>query len=470
MSFAATCYWTMARSLLLALLAWPVCHLLERGLRASSRPTFWMILLASPFLLPELLAGYLLAPYVAGQPWRSEPACAALLYLRSVPIGVIALWGMPASSVSPMALHVRRLSLRTGRDYGELARCYWQGPIRRALPALGLMFLITFQEFEASALLGTVSWTDRLFLEHATGLSLAASGRFLIRPLAIQIAVLLLIGWSLWNRHPTIAANDITGDERPIKPAFGRCLHVTALGSFLFGVVCPLVLLAPGIVRGWDWLMQQTTLWSNLAKEMCTAGLVALVAGLAAWNLARAIVSSKLPQGLSALVGFPGLCGALTVSLAVLILAQRPLLIGLYDTPIPWVCALVVWLLPRAWLLQLWLARASSRPAEHLVEMIRNSPEPKQQQSGRDWRWRRQIEPQLAACGVLCYWAYLDVSSAGLLAPTGMPSVIVRLYNFMHFGRSAALSMEAALVMFLPAALWVLGMSLARFGQRGWSR
>ena len=36
-----------------------------------------------------------------------------------------------------MALHVRRLSLRTGRDYGELARCYWQGPIRRALPALG---------------------------------------------------------------------------------------------------------------------------------------------------------------------------------------------------------------------------------------------------------------------------------------------------------------------------------------------
>ena len=37
-------------------------------------------------------------------------------------------------------------------DWWELLRCHWHGPLRRMLPALGLMFLITFQEFEAAAL------------------------------------------------------------------------------------------------------------------------------------------------------------------------------------------------------------------------------------------------------------------------------------------------------------------------------
>ena len=470
MSFAATCYLTLARSLLLALLAWPICQLLERGLRASNRPTLWLVLLASSFLLPELLIGYLLAPYVAGQPWRSEPACAVMLFLRSVPIGVIALWGMPASSVSSRAIHLRRLTLRTARDFREWLACYWRGPVRRAMPALGLMFLMTFQEFEASALLGTVSWTDRLFMEHATGLSLGDSSRFLLRPLAIQTAVLLLVGWSLWNRRPALPEEDSASEERPVQPALLRFTQFAAISSFLVGVVGPLVLLAPGVARGWDWLIHQTTLWSNLAQEMCTAGLVALVAGMAAWNFARALSSSRFPIALSAFIGLPGLCGALTVSLAVLVVAQQPIVVRLYDTPLPWVVALVIWLLPRAWLLQLWLSRQTSPTSAHLIRLLRQSPLPIHQRSAKAWQWRWQVEPQLAACGVLCYWAYLDVSSAGLLAPTRMPSVIVRLYNFMHFGRSTALSTEAALVMFLPVACWLVAMSLARLGQRGWFR
>ena len=32
---------------------------------------------------------------------------------------------------------------------------------------------------------------------------------------------------------------------------------------------------------------------------------------------------------------------------------------------------------------------------------------------------------------MLCYWAYLDLTSASLLSPPGMESVIERLYNFM---------------------------------------
>ena len=71
-------------------------------------------------------------------------------------------------------------------------------------------------------------------------------------------------------------------------------------------------------------------------------------------------------------------------------------------------------------------------------------------------------------CGVLCYWAYCDLPTAYLLAPTGMASGLVRLYNFMHFGHSAAMSMEAAIVMLLPLALWGLVTAVAR--SRLWVR
>ena len=55
--------------------------------------------------------------------------------------------------------------------------------------------------------------------------------------------------------------------------------------------------------------------------------------------------------------------------------------------------------------------------------------------------------------GLLCYWAYLDLSTSYLLAPSGMPSGLVRLYNFMHFGRSSALSAEAFLFFGIPLLL-----------------
>jgi hypothetical protein len=113
------------------------------------------------------------------------------------------------------------------------------------------------------------------------------------------------------------------------------------------------------------------------------------------------------------------------------------------------------------------LARRTEPAALHLVELLRRSPSATQRRMAGRWRWRWRIEPQVVACGVLCYWAYLDLTSAALLAPPGMASVVVRLYNFMHFGHSAAMSMESAIVMFLPLAAWVTMMGLARWVNGG---
>lgn len=468
MSFSAACDWTLARSLLVVLLAWPVCQWLERGVSGSSRSTGLLAILATPFLVPELLIGYLLAPWAAGFPWRSELACAAVLFLRSVPVGVIALWGTPASPISPQALHLRKMSCRTWRDRRQLLQCYLYGPIRRTLPSLGLMFLITFQEFEAAALLGSVSWTDRLFTEHATGLSLAASIRFLARPFAIQMVVLLIILWSLkglsWSGVPEFP----TADERnPTR--FGESFSWGyAGGALVMGVIGPLALLSQRLADGWRWLMSQADAWEKLGTEICTAGLVGMVAGLAAWNVARGLLSKRCPGWVPAICSLPGLCGGLTVSLAFLWLSTRLMLHGLSSTPIVWVLALAIWLLPRAVLLQLWFARQTDPASMHLIELLRNSPNESQCRAARRWRWRWQIEPQIAACGLLCYWAYLDLTAAALLAPPGMASIMVRLYNFMHFGHSAAMSMEATLAMLLPLALGGLIMAAARTGRWGW--
>ncbi|MEK6260857.1 MAG: hypothetical protein AABP62_19835, partial [Planctomycetota bacterium] len=164
----------------------------------------------------------------------------------------------------------------------------------------------------------------------------------------------------------------------------------------------------------------------------------------------------------------PGLLGSLLLSLGAVALFQISWLRPLYDTPLPWVLALTLWLLPRAAVLQLWLDATRPSEAVHLAEMlggrraegggrkdgakqgvIPSCPSPLGPRPSA-LLWRLRDQPQFLAISLLCYWAYCDLPTAYLLAPTGMASGLVRLYNFMHFGRSAALSAEACLFFVAP--------------------
>ena len=157
----------------------------------------------------------------------------------------------------------------------------------------------------------------------------------------------------------------------------------------------------------------------------------------------------------------PGLLGSLLLSLCAVTLFQDSWLRPLYDTPLPWVLALTLWLLPRAAVLQLWLDAMRPSEAIHLAEML-NGPWGKGPADNvhshpsfficrpSSLLWRLRDQPQFLAMSLLCYWAYCDLPTAYLLAPTGMASGVVRLYNFMHFGRSAALSAEAILFFVAP--------------------
>ena len=487
MSLASACLWTLARTLVICLIAWPICAAVERWLCGlSDRQRGWALGgLLAPFCFPELLVGYALRDIAMFYPRWAETLCSGLLFVRVVPVGVVGLLAAPVGNLDAAAMHCRWLLVR-GRsrlpgEWLELARCYWHGSVLRTLPALGLMAVVSFQEFELAALLMTTSWTDWFVAAERVGLDRGEMLRQTAWPLLLQLPVLLAIVW--WLRRAAVRRRGEASSE-PEVVAIGRSNRVTcwlAVGyvaiAIIVGCFVPLSLIGWRMVDGLSLLLRQRTQQMGLAREMAISMAVALCAGLTAWAICRGIFltsptrerelrdqSTQSPRSRVGLVRgvillLPGLLGSLLLSLGTVALFQVSWLRPLYDTPLPWVLALTLWLLPRAAVLQLWLDATRPSEAVHLAEMLSVPQSP-------SLIWRLRDQPQFLAMNLLCYWAYCDLPTAYLLAPTGMASGLVRLYNFMHFGRSAALSAEACLFFGVPLA----GAACVMFVVRWWRR
>jgi hypothetical protein len=480
-SLAETCGWTLARTVTLCLLAWPVALGLERLLRSAS-DTFRPWLLAgvlAPFCFPELLVGFAFRDFALARPAWAEALCSGLLFVRIVPVGACALLAAPHRDRDSAAIHCRWLLIRAGRDSRrdllELACCYWHGPIARALPALALMSLIAFQEFETAALLQTMSWTDWFVLAQRVGLDRTEMLWKSLWPMLLQLPVLLGV------RHWLSRATNFGGDETSLDPPDvesprGRTrtrLSIVYLAAGVAGCLIPLGLIAWRAVDGLGLLLRQHSQRLGLAREIASAGSVALCAGIAAWMLS-ARISRPLLRGLL----MPGLFGSLLLSLCLVATFQQSWLRPLYDTPLPWLIALTLWLLPRAAILRIWLHATRPSEAVHLAEMagraIRNEQRAMRGKPGSRpliahrsslsaLLWRLRDEPRFVAVSLLCFWAYCDLPTAYLLAPSGMASGLVRLYNFMHYGRSAALSVEACLFFGAPVLIAITALAMTRY-------
>lgn len=460
MSLAATCGWTLARTIVLCLLAWPVCRVIERALnQVTSRwrgPALAALLL--PCCFPELLVGYAFRDLAMARPNWAELMCSVLLLIRVIPIGAIALLAAPPSAVDAAAIHCRRSlvgSRRTWPQRWELVRCWWHGPIRRALPALALMSIVAFQEFEMAALLQTMSWTDWFVTAQRLGLERNQMLWQSLLPLAGQAPVLLGVLWWMNSRRIAALPGAQTQDESVSR-------NFVWLGAGFIGVIVVLGCLVPLGLIGWRTvdgialLLRQRVQQIGLLREMSTSAAIAVCAGMTAWA-----ISGRLTWPAANLLVL-GLFGSLLLSLGCVALFQLPGLRPMYDTPVPWVFALILWLLPRAAILRLWLAALRGDEAIHTVRLL--GAEPSTARSGRvsSLLWHLRDQPQFLAIGLLCYWAYCDLPTAYMLAPTGMASGLVRLYNFMHFGRSAALSAEASVFFGVPVAGVFLALSMIR--------
>ena len=453
MTLAASLAWTLARSVVLLIVFGPVCPVLASWVRGSA----WRwCLLAAPFVFPELLVGYAYAPWIAGDPWATEIACSILLGLRTLPVAVVAWELAPPDPVTRSAIHCRRLALRTWADRWDLMRLWIGGPLQRAIPAAGLFLLIAFQEFELAALLRAVSWTDWLFVSQVAGTTLTESLQAAAVPAACELVGL---GLALWLAGiGTSGGLTVDEGQRPAEAGTPALAWLYIALAWVLVIAIPLMSLAHGLPSGMEQLAAQRLRWSGLLKEISVGLSVSLTAAAMAWTLAGTAYRVARPALLVAAC-LPGLTGSLVLGLVILALFQRAVLSILYDTPLPWLIGLTLFLALRAMLLQIW-SHAVPRSAIHLSELLRQSPHASQQRAGVRLLWELRDQPRFLAVAMLTYWGYLELTLAYLLAPTGMTSGVVRLYNFMHFGRTSALSAEAVVLLFTPLAgtwcLWML--------------
>jgi len=120
----------------------------------------------------------------------------------------------------------------------------------------------------------------------------------------------------------------------------------------------------------------------------------------------------------------------------------------------------VLYLFPIAVLLSHALNAGPFNAAGWTARLLRQSPHAAVRSGGNELLWRLHYRRQFWLFGLLFLLAYFDVTVSSILAPTGLPSVTSRLYNFMHYGRSAVLSAMLCCTM-LAAAVAMAGIYAA---------
>jgi iron(III) transport system permease protein len=163
----------------------------------------------------------------------------------------------------------------------------------------------------------------------------------------------------------------------------------------------------------------------------------------------------------------PGLAGSLIVGLSLLYLFQTDWLHRAYDTPLPLTMALVLFLAPRALLVQLLLRAAQPREPAALARLLAGSGNGRQRRRAGALLWRLRRQRHFWAGALLAFWAYWDLTSASMLHPSSMVPAPVRLYNLMHYGHNAVLSTMTFVAVAVPLLVaWIVASVLRPFAAR----
>jgi hypothetical protein len=438
---------------------------------SCSRRLVWVLLLA-PFLVPPLLVGYAysrLALMLIHYPQWNDVAYGGLLLLKFLPAAVVIRAFAPSSPVSAEALHLERLLRRHGeplvRRLSREIRSWIAGPGRIAVGAFVVVFLLAFQEFEIASLMGITSgdshspasWTVALFDQHAGGLPLSESLRHVVIPLLFELAVVLpaaivLPAWmssGLQSRRDSLSR---TG----ARYASGFLLFLTAL--LLAGV--PTIVVVRGAWRGIESL--QTTL--PAIREILIGATTALGAALLACGWAHLLIRDRRTwqprragRGLAiGICSLPGLLGPLVLSLAILGLFQLPGFRTLSQSLVPLIFALVLFVLPRAVILFAVTGVSRRTPSAHSAWLLVHSPDRSQRTTGARLIDELQTGAMFWSAVLVWYWCYWELTPASLLAPPAAMSFCVRLYNFMHYGQSNALSTMLVAAIAVPTVTVVM--------------
>jgi hypothetical protein len=488
--------------LVVAVIAWPICK--RQSVRLAemndrSRRCAWVLLMV-PFLNPELWIGYgwsgfgirlagtafwkLFPPALFPNPQAIVARDAAvdellldlLLFFRAVPVGTLAVYFAPPPPVSAEAIYCRELTCRMGfqarpsrpalRWNGALGWLQFglQGRWHTALPTLALLFLVSFQNFELASLIGRPAWTVWLFDAQVGGLALQESLRLTLSPVICQMAVLLPSAWWIMASRSSSAAP--RSPPRPLSRNWHRALFGMLIVAIAVTVVVPVMLVGQGMLQGLLRVVQMTSQWRPLLEEILVGTAYALAAGMACTFAARQMMQvarrCAWACGAALVCSLPGLFGSLVLSLALIRLLQQPYLNTFYKTPLAFAAGLALVLFPRALALHFLLWSSRRREGTHLAKLLGQSHEVARRSAAGELLWQLQRRAEFWGVALLTYWAYLDLTTAYLLAPVTMVSAPVMLYNQMHFGKNATLSALVLITVLVPVLMFLLASASRR--------
>lgn len=468
MSLSAECGWSLLRGASVAFLSVLLAFPLSSFLRSVSGrfKSFWWLLLVLPYLTPSLLTGYgytaLFLPLMR-YPILTEICYTFLLLIKLAPVATLVLYLYP-SAVSPEGVHCYSI-LRSSKRACFLPATFLfvvRSRLGAVAVAFAVVFLLSFSEFELASLLGAAGWTVKLFDAQTGGFTLAASIQMSLLPLLCE-ALLLVFTLILLYREMGRGNSSFRAQVNVVDCRFiWAALYLFASSALV--TAFPLFVVVSNSVRGFGVLMQNFP----ILKEIGASALLAVTATflsyvIAGW-LSSGALSGRMRRRLLILalsLCAPGLLGALLLSLFILYVFQMPGLSGAYDTPIPLLLCLLLILLPFAVLLRLLLHSAGQGSAIHAASLMRLSPvrfcrlraaRLVRKIRNRGWLWLVFL--------LFCI-AYFDMTASSVLAPSSMTLVSARLYNLMHYGRSAVLS-AMVFVTFLVPFVFVFCVAMIR--------
>ena len=479
MSFHEAFFWSVLRAVAAAGLAVPMSVCLARFIQqATGRSRLWrMILVFAPLVAPDLVVGYAYRSFdlsLLHRPVLNHCFYFVLALLKFLPAAAVVRLCSPPAPVSASALHCAHLASRRPGAATHALAMQLQSSALKHLPVFGIVFLLMLQEFEIASLLQIPAWTVHLFDAQASGLNPTDSARWLMLPVLIQAVILLPVIWCvLRNARQAIPRWRLNDGSSSRASWMGCFLSVTATALLW---VIPLAIVSVsggsgivGVLRN-EILIRSTLL--DLTAAMAISAPCAILALLAADRLrvmaskASALTDSHVRQppqimrsGVLILAVLPGLFGTLAICAVVLLAIQQPPLTELRSTVWPMAFALILFLIPRALLLTLLVPQSRDAESGHLAELLNSSTDSKQRRTSAMLKWWYELRPGFLIAAVLFFWSMANLTAAALLCPPTIPLLSfdgnivplpVRLYKFIHQGRTASLSVMALLSVVAP--------------------
>jgi len=481
MSFHEAFAWTLLRSVAAAALAVPMSGWLSRLVPQSTGPSrfWWMLLVLCPLVAPDLIVGYSYRSFelsLLHRPSWNHCFYFVLVVLKFLPTAAVVRICLPPPLLSKSALYGARLTGATSKAAQSVQSLKWKTDLLRNLPVFGIVFLLTMQEFEIASLLQIPAWTVHVFDSQAGGLDSATTLRHLLLPVISQAAVLVpLIWWGLTSFRESVpggrfAEDDLRGNMKP-------GVAIAAAAALLtWGI--PLCVVSLSGIAGISGVLQNEILVRSTFLDLTAAIAIAVPCSLLSLILARklggAVLRRETRQNgfvrmlrpvLLTLVVAPGLFGSLAVSMLVFSAIQYAPLTELRATVWPMSLALILFLTPRALVLTVLLPVFRSSESSHLSTLLGASPDSTRLKNVARLKWWFECRPFFLVAAVLFYWSLANLTAAALLCPPTIPLLSfdgnivplpVRLYKFIHQGRTATLSVMALLSVIVPLVLIVL--------------